>query len=89
MRIEFDPDKDRLNSEKHGVSLSAAAYLEWDAGLTWDDARKAYGEPRRCGLVPMRDRLYHVVFVDRGRQRRIISLRKANRREVQRYADQN
>jgi uncharacterized DUF497 family protein len=31
-------------------------------------------------------RLYCVVFVDRGDVRRIISLRKANRREEKRYA---
>jgi len=28
-----------------------------------------------------------VVFVDRGEERRIISLRKANQREVKRYAE--
>ena len=89
MRITFDPAKDRKNMDKHAVSLSAAADLEWDVGLVWDDTRKDYGEPRQCGLVPMGPRLYHVVFVDRGRYRRIISLRKANRREVTRYADQD
>lgn len=75
--------------DKHAVSLSAAEDLEWDVGLVWDDTPKDYGEPRGCGLVPMGPRLYHVVFVDRGRYRRIISLRKANRREVTRYADQD
>ncbi|MFM2006166.1 MAG: hypothetical protein RLZZ09_1821 [Pseudomonadota bacterium] len=89
MRIEFDTTKDRLNIDKHGVSLNEAGALEWDAGLTWDDTRKDYGEPRQCGLVPIGARLYHVVFVERGSHRRIISLRKANRREVKRYADQD
>jgi uncharacterized protein len=87
MRIEFDTTKDQLNIDKHGVSLNEASTLEWDAGLTWDDNRKDYGEPRQCGLVPIGARLYYVVYVDRGSHRRIISLRKANRREVKRYAD--
>ena len=89
MRIEFDPAKDQANQEKHHVSLGMATSMEWDAGMTWDDARRDYGEPRQCGLVPIGARLYHVVFVDRGNHRRIISLRKANRREVKRYADQD
>ena len=33
------------------------------------------------------DRLYYVVYVEREEVRRIISLRKANLREVQRYAE--
>ena len=32
-------------------------------------------------------RLYYVAFVDRADGRRIISLRKANQREVKRYAE--
>jgi len=33
------------------------------------------------------DRLHYVVYVDRAEVRRIISLRKANLREVKRYAE--
>jgi uncharacterized protein len=32
-------------------------------------------------------RLYYVVFVDRAGRRRIVSLRRANSREIRRYAD--
>jgi len=42
-----------------------------------------------AGLALMNDRLYSIVYVDRGTRRRIISLRKANRREVERYASEN
>ena len=38
------------------------------------------------GLAYIGLRLYLVVYVDRDEGRRIISLRKANRREVNRYA---
>jgi len=38
------------------------------------------------GLVPLGDRLHYVAFVDRGSERRIISLRYAERREVKHYA---
>lgn len=46
------------------------------------------GELRLIGYAPMGSRVFCVVFTDRGDQRRIISLRKANRREVKRYASQ-
>ena len=38
-------------------------------------------------LAPETGVLYYVVFVDRGAARRIISLRKANRREVKHYVE--
>lgn len=86
MIITFDPAKDAANLAKHGVSLSEAANLEWDEALMWVDARHDYDEPRQSALVPLGNRLYFVVFVDRGDGLRIISLRKANKREVNRYA---
>lgn len=55
--------------------------------VTWPGVRKAYGEPRQCALALLGARVFFVVFVDRVDGRRIISLRKANPREVKRYAD--
>ena len=89
MNIEFDPSKDDANIEKHGLSLSFASELERESALTWPDTRKEYGENRRCALVISGQRLYFVAYVPRGRKRRIISLRKANQREVKRYVDQS
>lgn len=37
-------------------------------------------------MAPKAETLYYVAFVDRGAVRRIISLRRANRREVKHYA---
>ena len=85
MRFEFDPRKDQLNLHKHGVSLSLASDLDWDAALLWVDDRQDYGEMRILALAPRTAILYYVAFVDRGDVRRVISLRRANRREVRRY----
>jgi len=87
MKIEFDAAKDAINREKHGISLAEAAGIEWDTLYAQEDRRKEYGEPRRVGLAYIGLRLHCVVFVDRGGRRRIISLRKANKREVKRYAE--
>lgn len=89
MNFEFDPIKDAANLSKHGVSLSFASELEWDTALIWNDDRKDYGEDRRCALAISGERLYCVAYVPRGKKRRIISLRKANVREVNRYVEQS
>lgn len=86
MNISFDPAKDAANLAKHGLSLALAAQLEWESAVTWLDVRRVYGEPRQCGIGYIGLRLFCVAFVDRGEGRRIISLRKANKREERFYA---
>jgi uncharacterized protein len=87
MQIEFDPAKDATNREKHGVSLVLAGELDWEAALVWVDLRLEYNEMRMIALAPQTEILYYVAFVERGETRRIISLRRANRREVRHYVE--
>ncbi len=86
MEIVFNSTKDATNKEKHGVSLGTASDFEWDEAVTWPDIRKNYGEDRMVGIGYIGNRLHVIVFVDRGDERRIISLRKANKREESIYA---
>lgn len=67
------------------MSLALAAELDWEAALVWFDARFEHDELRMIALAPKTEILYYVAFVDRGQTRRIISLRRANRREVKHY----
>ena len=85
MRIEFDSAKDAANKSKHGVSLVLAVELNWEAALVWVDDRFEYDELRMIALAPKTEILYYVAFLERGEVRRIISLRRANRREVKHY----
>ncbi len=85
MDIVYDPAKDAINTEKHSVSLSLASQLNWDMALEDRDNRRNYGEVWIVAYAPIGDRVFCVVFTDRGDERRIISLRKANAREVDRY----
>ena len=71
----------------HGLSLAFAEKLAWDESLVWVDERFEYDELRMIGLVPEGNRLYYVAFVDRGKTRRVISLRLAERREVKHYVE--
>ena len=91
MNVTFDRAKDAANVAKHGVSLTEAAGFEWGTAVVWPDTRRDYGEPRMVALGYIGLRIMSVVFVDRPpeqpTERRIISLRKANTREVKRYAE--
>jgi uncharacterized protein len=87
MKIEFDLTKDASNQASHGVSLTLAGELDWDAALVWVDERVEYGEMRMIALAPQTGTLFCVAFVDRGAARRVISLRRANRREVKHYVE--
>ena len=86
MIITFDPSKDITNQTKHGVSLAEAVHIEWDRCISWIDDRKEYFEQRECAIGYIGNHLYVIVFVDRDDTRRVISLRKANKREEQQYA---
>ena len=87
MRFVFDPDKVKLNLDKHGLSRSFAEKLNWEEAYVWVDPRYAFDELRMIGLVPEGNTLYFVAFVDRGDVRRTIGLRLAERREVKKYVE--
>ncbi len=86
MNITFDPAKDAINTEKHGMSLAEASEIEWETLWAYEDTRANYGEIRMIGFAYIGLRLHCVVYTDRGDDRRVISLRKANKREEKRYA---
>ncbi|WP_428542243.1 BrnT family toxin [Rhodopila sp.] len=85
MEIEFDPDKSAKNDKQCGLPFERAAELEWDSALAVADDRHYYGGQRIVALAPMQGRLYVVCYVMRGQVRRIISFRKANKREERAY----
>ncbi len=85
VRYVFDPDKDVVNEAKHGVSLALAEVLFAGPRVSMSDDRFDYGETRQVAFGRVNDRLFACVYVDRNGERRIISLRKANQREVKRY----
>lgn len=83
--MDKDPKKERRNLVIRGLSLDLAEQLDWATALIWEDRRKDYGERRYCVPGFIDDRLHSVVFTPRNGKPRVISLRKANKREVNRY----
>ncbi|MEQ5838910.1 BrnT family toxin [Paraburkholderia acidicola] len=88
MDITFDQDKNRANVEKHGVWLNAAELLDWSSVMAYVDTRRDYREIREVGFGIIENRLYCIVFTQRGNTMHIISMRKANKREVKSYVEQ-
>jgi uncharacterized DUF497 family protein len=81
----FDDAKETANRAKHGVSLALAEVLFSGTHVSISDDRFDYGETRQIAFGLINVRLFACVYVDRNGVRRIISLRKANKREVLRY----
>lgn len=52
MDIEFDPEKDDINRNTHGVSLRLARDMDFRAALIEADQRYAYGETDFRHLAP-------------------------------------
>lgn len=83
MKIEFDPVKDAKNQREHGLSLGEVHILDWDHAVYRADARKDYGEERLQAFAygTGDKKPYVVVLTIRGEHVRIISFRRANKRE--------
>lgn len=85
MRYEWDEGKRAANLARHGVDFMAAEDFEWDTAVETIDNRFDYGEERWVALGLIRKRLHVLVYTYRTVTIRIISLRKANRREREFY----
>jgi uncharacterized DUF497 family protein len=83
----FDPAKDAVNQAKHGVSLALAEVLFAGPHVSTPDDRFDYGEVRQVAFGLIHDRLFVCVYTEREAERRVISLRKANKREANRYGE--
>lgn len=78
-QYEWDRKKNRSNFAKHGVDFASMDQFDWEtARVAYDDAHE---EPRWVGQGFVGGVLHVVVFVERERKLRIISLREANARE--------
>jgi uncharacterized DUF497 family protein len=78
----WDESKRFANLAKHGVDFRDLEGLNWSQALIFEDRRRDCGEARLIAMAPLGARLHVVVYVEGSGERRIISARKANSREV-------
>ena len=84
MPFEWDENKRRINLEKHGIDFPEAKAMLLDAARV--ELQMHDGELRFRATGYIDERLHVMVFTMRGDNYRIISLRRANRSEENRYA---
>lgn len=89
MAFIFDPDKNARNIAERGLSFELVEQLEWSTALVKEDRRRDYGETRLQVWAMLNDRLYVAVVTPRGEDLRVISFRRANKREEKTYGQRN
>ena len=88
MRYEWDETKARANLAKHGLSFEDAVLVFEGPSVTFADNRFEYGEERLITLGVLAGRVVVIAHTVRGEDAtRIISMRKANRREQEIYQE--
>ena len=88
VRFEWDEAKRKANIAKHGIDFLDVPEMFGSLMLVGTDSRKDYGETRKVGFGFIRGRLMAVAFTERTPNLiRIISTRKANKREEAYYQE--
>jgi len=82
----FDPVKDAINREKHGLPLTFGDRIFRDDGhLIIPSIREIDGEERFKIVGIVEEKLFTGIFVWRGDQPRFISVRRSNKGEERAY----
>ncbi|CAM3401188.1 MULTISPECIES: BrnT family toxin [Yersinia] len=89
MDISYNPTKNEKNIAERNLSFEMARDFEVKSALIVEDTRKEYSERRFQALGYIENRLHMLVFTPRNGKVHVISLRKANSREVKRYEQKN
>jgi hypothetical protein len=87
MEFEWDPAKNRSNLAKHNFDFEDDELVFAGLCVTFEDRRFDYGEERLITSGLLEGRAVVVTHVRRGESTRIISMRKANRREQKTYQE--
>jgi uncharacterized DUF497 family protein len=83
--FEWDERKRVANLDRHGIDFAEVRRFDWDSAQFTPDRRRDYGEIRVIAVGRIGPRMHVLVFAPRAERIRIISLRKANDREIKRY----
>ena len=87
MEIEFDPAKRAITLIHRGLDFARCTEVFAGPHLQLEDTRQDYGERRFIVFGFLDGREVVIVWTPRGDARRIISMRKANEREIRRFKE--
>jgi uncharacterized DUF497 family protein len=85
VKNEWDEAKNRGNVAEHGLDFQDAERVFAGPCVTFEDNRFDYGEERLITLGLLAGRVLVIAHAPRGLATRIISMRKASRREQEIY----
>lgn len=88
MQVTYDPAKREQTLAERGLDFEDAPKVFARTTIDFIDDRFDYGEERWLSFGLLRDRLIVVVWTPRGDTRHIISMRKANGREQEKFGQQ-
>ena len=88
MEFEWDENKNKTNQEKHGIDFKdAKSVFKDDNSKVSPDLRQDYGESRWKIFGKIFGSIISVIYTMRDEVVRIISARKASRKERDEYND--
>ena len=85
MEITYDLTKNAKNISERDLPFSKVADFQWDSAIFTEDVRKDYPESRFIAVGYLDDRLHVLCFSETDLGIRVISFRKANKREEKDY----
>ena len=87
MNIEYDHNKNEKNIKERGLSFELFLQFDLNTAKVIEDTRYSYPEKRFQVYGVVNQRLYVAVITPIADGARVISLRKANKREVKKYVE--
>lgn len=85
MLVTYDPDKRAATLKHRNLDFEDAPKLFAGTHFQMEDDREDYGETRWITVGRLNRAMVVVVWTQRDEARRIISMRKCNAREQERY----
>jgi uncharacterized protein len=84
-KLDWSPVKNAINLRKHKIAFEAAERFDWKSAEIEIDDREDYGELRKQAFGFIGVVLHVLVYTERDDVTWIISLRKANNKERDKY----
>ena len=86
--VEWDDEKNEINKRKHGISFETAAevFLDENRIDDYDEFHSDFED--RIKVIGMVGEILTVIYTERGEKYRLISARKANKKEKSDYYGQ-
>lgn len=84
-KYEWGLAKAESNFKDHGVEFEEVKGFDWDTCIWNLDTREDYDEDRCWAIGYIGNNLHYLAYTERGTRTRVISLRRATKREIQLY----